>query len=100
MVEPSALRSQAEYWFTEIPWPAAVIVPVRELPVLTPTVKVTVPLPVPVLPPLTKIQGTFADAFQPQSGALEVTLRLAPVRPEAATETLRGDTPREQTTPA
>ncbi|SPE42061.1 hypothetical protein SBA3_4910009 [Candidatus Sulfopaludibacter sp. SbA3] len=80
-------------------WPATVMVPVRRPPVLIPTVYVTGPLPVPLFPLLTRIHDALAVAFQPQSGALAVTVRLLPVAPAAATETLLGLTAKEQVTP-
>jgi hypothetical protein len=75
------------------------MVPVRRPPVLTPTVYVTVPLPVPVLPPLTRIHGVLAVELHWQSGALALTERLLPVTPAGATAMLLDETLNEQTTP-
>src|ERR1017187_6095575 len=75
------------------------MVPVRRPPVLTPTVYVTVPLPVPILPPLTRIQGALVVALHLQSGAFALTERLLPVTPADSTAMLLGETFSEQTTP-
>ena len=53
---------------------AIVIVPLRSAPVLRATVKVTVPLLVPVAPPVTVIHVALLIAVQPQpAGAVTVT---------------------------
>ena len=54
--------------------PAIVIVPLRSAPVLRATVKVTVPLLVPLAPPVTLIHVALLIAVQPQpAGAVTVT---------------------------
>ncbi len=69
--------------------PAMVIVPLRCAPVLASAVKATVPLPLPLAPESTVIQGTLPVAVQPQV-PVEVTWNEL-IPPPAATEMLSGE---------
>lgn len=64
-------------------FPAAVIVPVRALPVLAATENETVPLPDPEPPPAIVIHDAFAAAVQVQDVAEAVTVNdpVPPVSP-------------------
>lgn len=65
-------------------WPAIVSVPIRAGPVFAATLKVTLPLPVPVAPDVMVIQDALLAAVQPQP-APAVTATLLPVAPLAST---------------
>src|ERR1035441_4993467 len=80
-------------------WPATVIVAVRRPPEMIPTVHVTDPLPVTVVPLLTRIQRRYAVAVQGQSGAEAMPVTLAPTLPEAPTTNVVGFRFVEQGTP-
>src|ERR1035437_735364 len=57
------------------------------------------PVPVPLLGEGKRIHGTFAVALHEQSGALELTVMVAPATPVAATETFLVGTSRAQVSP-
>lgn len=61
-------------------WPAMAMAPVRDAPVFAPMLNATVPLPVPLGPPLIAIQGALGTAVQAHP-ALAVTAIGVPVPP-------------------
>ena len=70
-------------------WPAIEAVPVREPPLVTSTFSTTVPLPVPLAPESTAIQGAWLVALQlHDAAAVTDTLTLPPA---AVTVWLTGD---------
>src|SRR5437868_1453539 len=87
-------------WLIYTVRPATAMVPVRRLPVLTPTVYAMAPMPVQLLDELKRIHGTFAMAFHWQSGALRLTAMVPPVTPAAATEIFLVGRSRKQGSPA
>src|ERR1035438_1459297 len=58
-----------------------------------------IPFPVPLLGEPRRIHGTFAVAFHWQSGALKLSVMVAPVTPADGTETFPACRPREQVCP-
>jgi hypothetical protein len=71
-------------------WPATEISPLRaEVPACAATVKVTVPLDVPVSPPVIVIHGSSVKALHPQP--LSVVTVKEPRPPSAVAEWLAGD---------
>ncbi len=68
-------------------WPAIVIVPVRGLaPVFAATLKVTVPMPAPLAPPVIVIHGTLLTAIHEQ--LVPVPTERLPVEAVDGTDTL------------
>lgn len=65
-------------------WPATVIVPVRAAPVFAATLKVTLPLPLPVAPAVIAIHEALLVAVHPQP-LPAVTATVLPVAPVAGT---------------
>jgi hypothetical protein len=78
--ETAYVHGVAPAWATVNSRPAIVIVPARPPPLFAATLNVTVPLPLPVLPDVTVIQGTLLVAVQPQPVA-PVTVIGEPVPP-------------------
>ena len=78
-------------WLIETVCPAITSVPVRDAPLLAATLKVTVPLPLPLLRPVNEIHDALllADHSHPDGAVIDVE---SPLAAEAVTEIVRGET--------
>jgi hypothetical protein len=78
-------------WCTETVWSAIVRSPLRAAPMLDATLNVTVPLPVPLVRPVSEIHGVSVLADQSHAAAAVTEIEL-PLVPVASTETSLGVT--------
>lgn len=78
-------------WCTETVWSAIVRSPLRAAPMLDATLNVTVPLPVPLVRPVSEIQGVLVLADHSHAAAADTEIELLPV-PVASSETSFGVT--------